>query len=149
MPVRRRSGLRLQVVLAACLVTSLSCGGVYEEVAPAQKRVVEAVLVPDFVRGGESAEVVAFIDVDPTNVYLSDFSFGAGIGVSSTATAERCTTTASAPADFETANPLRVCFELQVEAGVEAGEREATFDLRAAGEAVVAQASFFVLPRLR
>lgn len=143
---------RLLTTVAALVLLALSgCGGVYEELAPAQKRVVDAVLVPDFVRGGEEArEVVAFIDVDPQNTYLSEFpDFGDGIGVTRTVTGSGCSTTAMPPADFERSDPLRICLELQVAPTVAPGDRLVEFNLRSSGEAVLARASFFVLPPLR
>ncbi|OIP33320.1 MAG: hypothetical protein AUK47_19230 [Deltaproteobacteria bacterium CG2_30_63_29] len=141
----------LTTFAAALLVTAVvctGCGGVYEEVAPPEKRSVALILVPDFVRIGEtSKEIDAFVDVATVDGFVTEINLGEGLEIEAFDSRGGCGNTAT-PQEFEGRKVFNLCISVAQQPSIKVGERRATIEVRTDNEAVLGETAFFVLRAL-
>lgn len=127
-----------------------SCGDVYEELAPAQKRAVEMLFVPDFVRvGGTGVRLAAFVDIPKENSFVTELELGSGVQVLGfDSQPDNACRGIPVPEQLAEREPFLLCISLSVDAEATLGERRAKLELRSDGEPILAAATFFVLRQI-
>lgn len=138
------------LILLPALIWFFSCGGLYRQIAPEQKQKRTMLLTPDNSRQGKIVEVVLQISVPGETNYISSFGFGKGIEVLRyiSTDASECTDAGTKPNPETDDYTYTVCLLLEVLDDAPTGERAVTIDVESNSVAILAKASFFVLPAL-
>ena len=123
------------------------CSGVYEAVAPEEKRIVAMYLTPDFLRQDSGAQRLdAFIDFADADALITQIDPGSGLEVVGSELGD-CGEGAALPAALQGREVFQLCLTISPVNPV-VGQRLIELEVEGSEEAVLGLGTFFILRAL-